>query len=51
MYERINMLDNLIFSLNSTIPLFLIMLLGYFLKRKISFLKDSSLMQINLCFT
>lgn len=34
MYERINMLDNLIFSLNSTIPLFLIMLLGYFLKKK-----------------
>ena len=28
------MLNNLIFSLNSTVPLFLLMLLGYFLKKK-----------------
>lgn len=34
------MLSNLIFSLNSTIPLFLIMLLGYFLKKKNFFTDD-----------
>lgn len=40
------MLDNLIFSLNSTVPLFLIMLLGYFLKRK-NFLTDEFIADTN----
>jgi predicted permease len=40
------MLDNLIFSLNSTVPLFLIMLLGYFLKKK-NFLSDGFIADAN----
>ena len=40
------MVDNLVFSLNATIPIFLMMVLGYILKR-INWLTDSTTDVIN----